>query len=300
MRLMLSVCRLGIAHLSIAALTSLATLAHATEGGGGAYANGSEGFMTGALPPPGSYLVSYNTYYSADRFANSSPVFDDFSVSTTATILRAIHVTDKTILGGNWAMHAFLVAADVNVDMGNGVRQSRAGMGDFIFSPLAVGWHAGNWHWIAAVDLYLPTGRYDKDNLANIGRNYVTVEPLFAFTYRNPEGYEFSMKTMFDHNYENRDTRYRSGNELHADFVAAKHFGNWGVGLGGYAYRQVSGDSGEGAVLGDFKGRAMALGPQVTYSTSNGLNLQGRYQREFDVLNRPEGDKLWLNVALKF
>lgn len=292
--------RLGVMLPAITALSSLTVLAHATEGGGGAYANGSEGFMTGAMPPPGSYLVSYNTYYSADRFANSNPAFDDFSVSTTATILRAIHVTDKTILGGNWAMHAFLVAADVNVDMGHGARQSKAGMGDFIFSPLAVGWHSGNWHWIAAVDLYLPTGRYDKDNLANIGRNYVTVEPLFAFTYRNPAGYEFSMKTMFDHNYENRDTRYRSGNELHADFVAAKHFGNWGVGLGGYAYRQLSGDSGEGAVLGDFKGRAMALGPQVTYTSSSGLNLQARYQREFDVLNRPEGDKLWLNVAMRF
>ena len=70
---------------------------------------------------------------------------------------------DKKILGGNWAMHAFLVAADVDVNMGAGGRQDRAGMGDLIVSPLAVGWHAGNWHWIAAVDLYLPTGRYDKE-----------------------------------------------------------------------------------------------------------------------------------------
>lgn len=286
-------------HLfSATPLALLASTAIATEGGGGAYANGSEGFMTGAMPPPGSYLVSYNTYYTADKFANDNPAFDDFKVSTAATILRAIHVTDKKILGGNWAMHAFLVAADVDVNLGASGRQDRAGMGDFIFSPLAIGWHSGNWHWIAAVDFYLPTGRYDKNDLANIGRNYATIEPLFAFTYRNPEGYELSMKTMFDHNYENRDTKYRSGNELHADFVAAKHFGNWAVGIGGYAYKQTSGDSGEGAVLGDFKGRALALGPQVSYSTAGGLNIQGRYQREFDVQNRPEGNKFWLNLAI--
>lgn len=294
---------LTLRHTKIAALfLSLAALlsspVQATEGGGGAYANGSEGFMTGALPPPGTYLVSYNTYYTADRFANSNPAFDNFKVSTAATILRAIHVTDKQILGGNWAMHAFLVAADVDVNMGGGNRQARAGMGDFIFDPFAIGWHSGNWHWIVGMDIYLPTGRYDKDQLSNIGRNYVTLEPLFAFTYLNEQGYELSMKTMFDHNYENDDTRYRSGNELHTDFVAAKHFGNWAAGIGGYAYRQVSGDSGEGAMLGDFRGRAVGLGPQLSYTTQSGLNIQARYQHEFDVQNRPEGDKFWLNIAI--
>ncbi|WP_028239621.1 SphA family protein [Stutzerimonas azotifigens] len=288
-------------YLMTAAACSLALLgqtAQASEGGGGAYANGSEGFMTGALPPPGTYLVSYNMLYTADDFANANPVFDDFKVETKATILRAIHVTEKKILGGNWAMHAFLVYADVDVKNLGGASQNHGGMGDFIFNPLAIGWHYGNWHWVAGVDVYLPTGRYDKDDLANVGRNYVTLEPLFGFTYRNPAGYEFSMKTMFDHNYENEDTDYRSGNELHADFVAAKHFGNWAVGVGGYVYKQVGGDSGEGASLGDFKGRATALGPQFSYSTASGLNIAGRYQHEFDVLNRPEGDKLWLNIAI--
>ncbi|NYT71990.1 transporter [Halomonas sp. QX-2] len=279
-------------------LLVLGQSAMATEGGGGAYANGSEGFMTGAMPPPGNYLVSYNTFYTADNFANDNPAFDNFSVESTATILRAIHVSERQILGGNWAMHALLVAADVDVNMGSGAQQNRSGMGDFIFNPLAIGWHSGNWHWIAGMDIYLPTGRYDRDALANIGRNYVTLEPLFAFTYRNPKGYEFSMKTMFDHNFENKDTQYQSGHELHADFVAARHVGNWGAGIGGYVYRQVSSDSGEGAAFGDFKGRAIALGPQFSYTSTAGFNIQGRYQHEFDVRNRPEGSKFWLNISL--
>ena len=32
---------------------------HATQGGGGAYPNGAEDFMSGALPPPGTYLLNY-------------------------------------------------------------------------------------------------------------------------------------------------------------------------------------------------------------------------------------------------
>lgn len=280
------------------ALLATGNAVQATEGGGGAYANGSEGFMTGAVPPPGNYLVSYNTFYTADRFAHSAPVFDDFKLAVSATVLRAIHVSDRQILGGNWAMHAFLVYADVNVKNLGGAHQQREGMGDFIFDPLAIGWHAGNWHWVTGVDIYLPTGRYDSDALANPGRHYTTLEPLFGVTYLDPAGYEFSIKTMFDYNFENRATDYRSGNELHADFVAARHLGAWSVGLGGYVYRQVSDDRGDGAVLGGFRGRANALGPQLAYTWRQGITLAGRYQHEFDARNRPEGDKLWINFAL--
>lgn len=277
---------------------ALSHLAWGTEGGGGAYANGAEGFMTGYLPPPGTYLVDYNTFYSASSFKNPSPVFDDFQVATFANIARVIHVTDKKILGGDWAMHAFLVYADVNVKNLAGNSQRKGGMGDLIIDPFALGWHFGDWNFVVGVDFFLPTGSYKKNDLSNIGRNYVSIEPLVGFTYLNASGYEFSMKTMFDYNFENEATNYRSGNELHADFVAAKHVGQWAFGVGGYAYQQVSGDSGKGAVFGDFKGRAMALGPQLAYMAKNGMSVAARFQHEFDVQNRPEGNKLWLNIAL--
>jgi hypothetical protein len=289
---------LRLAALTLAAAWLPALPVHATEGGGGAYANGSEGFMTGALPPPGNYLVLYNTYYEASSFANPATPFKNFSVQTSATILRAIHVTNTRILGGDWAMHAFLVYADVNVKNLAGSSQHRGGMGDFIFDPLAIGWHQGDWHWLTGLDIYLPTGSYDKANLANSGRHYTTLEPLFGFTYRNAAGYEFSMKTMFDYNTRNNATDYRSGNELHADFVAARHWGNLALGLGGYVYRQVSADSGSGATLGAFEGRAIGLGPQLSYTNAAGLNIAGRWQREFRVENRPLGNKLWINLSL--
>jgi hypothetical protein len=33
--------------------------------------------------------------------------------------------------------------------------------------------------------------------------------------------------------------------------------------LAGYVYQQVTGDSGAGAKLGDFKGRSVGIGPQI-------------------------------------
>ena len=38
------------------------------------------------------------------------------------------------------------------------------------------------------------------------------------------------------------------------------------VGLHGYAYKQIGGDSGTGALLGPFKGRVFAIGPAVDYT----------------------------------
>ena len=60
----------------------------------------------------------------------------------------------------------------------------------------------------------------------------------------------------------------------------------------------MSGDSGSGAVLGDFTSRVYAIGPQVGYFFANKwyLNLKGYY--EFDAANRPEGWNAWLVLAI--
>lgn len=268
---------------------------HATEGGGGAYPNGTESFLVGAMPPPGNYLVSYNQFYHADKFKNDHPAFDNFDVTSRAHILRGIHISDKKFLGANWGMHAFLVYADVDLELG-GAEDRLKGAGDLIVDPFLLGWHSGNWHWATGLELVLPVGAYDKRRLVNVGRNYATVQPVFAFTYLNPQGYELSMKWMFDYNFKNDDTDYRSGNEAHVDFIVAKHWGPLAVGVGGYAYRQVTGDSGSGAVLGDFKGRAYSLGPQLRYQFDQ-FSVTAKYQQEFDVVNKPEGNKFALDFA---
>ena len=58
--------------------------AAATEGGGGAYPNGAEDFMSGALPHPGTYFINYLNYYSAEKFQDISST--DFKISTPALI----------------------------------------------------------------------------------------------------------------------------------------------------------------------------------------------------------------------
>jgi hypothetical protein len=58
--------------------------------------------------------------------------------------------------------------------------------------------------------------------------------------------------------------------------------------LVGYAYQQLTADSGAGATLGDFKSRVFAIGPQIGYLFPVGdmqgyLNLKG--YKEFGAQN---------------
>jgi hypothetical protein len=87
---------------------------------------------------------------------------------------------------------------------------------------------------------------------------------------------------------------------------------NWQVGLAGYVYYQLSADryptTGAGGalqsqLLGAFKSRVAAIGPELGYTFDvNGgqgsLNVRG--YREFWAQNRPEGYALFATLGLPF
>ena len=77
------------------------------------------------------------------------------------------------------------------------------------------------------------------------------------------------MSTGADFNQEKPDTDYKSGTQVHLDGTLAQHFplagGLAGAGFSAYYYQQVTGDSGSGASLGDFKAKTVGVGPTVSY-----------------------------------
>ncbi len=274
----------------------------ATEGGGGAYPNGAEGFMAGALPPPGTYALNYMQYYRASKFAdnNGNALIPNFSLTAFADVLRLVHVTKTSIFGANYGAQILIPVVYQSVDLGPG-SNSRWGLGDIIIDPFILGWHTKNLHVTTGIDIYVPVGTYDQDNLANAGRNYWTFEPVLGITYLSDNGFEVSSKFMYDFNTENNDTHYTSGQEFHFDYTVGYHIDKaWAVGLGGYYYYQTTDDEQNGVTVGDgFQGRAFALGPQVQYNYKN-LSFTLKYQHEFEVRNKPEGDKVWFNLVYAF
>jgi hypothetical protein len=283
-------------------MVALTGPAFATEGGGGAYPNGAEDFMVGALPPPGTYFKNYLTYYTASKLKdnNGNDVPVDFKLKAAADVLRFIHVTDYKILGANWAVHAFIPLAYQDVTVGS-MSDDRFGLGDIIIDPIILGWHFPNFHITAGLDIYIPTGNYDQTHLANTGRNYWTFEPVLGMTYLSDGGFEISAKLMYDFNTENNDTNYQSGQEFHVDYTVGYHIGKqWAVGIGGYYYVQTTDDKDNGVTTANgSKGQVYAIGPQAQYNYKN-MSFTLKWQYEFEAKNKPEGDKFWFNFVYAF
>ena len=75
------------------------------------------------------------------------------------------------------------------------------------------------------------------------------------------------------------------------------------MGVSGFYYQQISGDSGSGAVLGDFKGRTAGIGPVLSYVTKvwkKDLVAELKWLPEIDVNHRTEGDYIWFKLAMQF
>lgn len=115
-------------------------------------------------------------------------------------------------------------------------------------------------------------------------------------------GREFSAVAGFTYNFENPHTDYKSGIDFHVDWGASQFLSpTWHVGVVGYAYQQLTGDSGSGNRLGDFKSRIFGIGPQIGRIFPVGdhqgyLNLKG--YKEFGAEHRPEGWNVWLTLVI--
>lgn len=258
---------------AVVTLLLSATATHATEGGGSTYNPGVENFLVGAVPPPGVYVLEYLLSYSASRFndasGNAIPI-PGFKIKANAAATRVVWSTDKPFLGGTLVGHAIFPLIDLKVSAA-GMSQHKTGLGDITLGIGAAYHHSPQLHSVIDVDVVLPTGSYDRANLANLGRNYASVQPLYALSYIDPKGFNGDFKATLNFNRTNRDTNSRSGTEFILDYSAGWGLGNgWTVGAGGYLYQQLTDDKLNGAAVRNSKSRGFAIGPSIKYDNGKG------------------------------
>lgn len=178
----------------------------------------------------------------------------------------------------------------------------QASFGDPLVTTF-IGWHEGNWHWNLGLMTNIPLGQWDAGQLANIGFNHWAFDLSGAVTWLDPStGFELSTVAGFTFNAENPDTDYKSGTDFHVELAVMQHLSKQvSIGITGYHYQQISGDSGAGAKLGDFEGRVTGVGPAVTYNFAVGqvpVMTSFKWTHELNAKNRLEGDMGFLTVAI--
>lgn len=189
-------------------------------------------------------------------------------------------------------------------DISGSASGSLTAFGD-LYPSLTLRWANGVHNTMAYGMIGVPVGSYDVNRLVNIGTNHWSADIGAGYTYFNPTlKNEFSAVAGLTYNFENSDTDYQNGIDLHLDLAASRFVTDQvHIGLVGYHFQQITGDSGSGAVLGDFKSKVSGVGPQIGYMFMMGkrasyINLKGYW--EFGAKNRPEGWNSWLTFSMPF
>jgi len=270
--------------------------------------------LSRTLPLAGTVLPSFATLQTnADVSVKANVALDVFSV---------LWVAPQKVLEGNFGFGVLLPVGYQEVDVNlnaltaltfpNGTVLQRGrnfGISDSTFAvgdPLAtafIGWSSGNLHWKLTGLLNVPIGAYDRSNLVNMGFNRWAADLTGSATWLDPKsGFEVSLAAGFTFNGENPDTNYKTGTEFHLEGAVMKHFSKaFAVGVAGYHYQQITGDSGSGALLGAFKGEVSAIGPNLTYNFQVGgvpVLTSVRWLHEFNAKNRLEGDAGFVTVTV--
>jgi hypothetical protein len=182
------------------------------------------------------------------------------------------------------------------------VSQDITAFGD-LFPNATLKWNHGVHNTMVYGWANIPIGAYDPNRFVNMGLGHWSIDGGYGYTYFNPQtGYEFSAVTGLTYNFENTDLNYKNGIDWHLDWAASRFLTKQLlVGVVGYAYQQLTGDSGSGATLGDFKSRVFGVGPQIGYIFPVGdmqgyVNVKGYW--EFEAENRPEGWNIWLTMSI--
>ena len=214
----------------------------------------------------------------------------------------------QAAFGLGWALGHLRASADVEITgaLGNTSTVRRSDVitgGSDLYALGTLKWHDGVHNYIAYTMFGAPTGAYQLGRLANLSTNHWSIDAGGGYTYFDPtKGHEFSIVGGLTYNGLNGDTDYRNGIDSHIDWAASQFLNEQThVGVVGYIYQQLSGDSGAGARLGSFKSRVFGIGPQFGYFFPFGkeegyVNLKGYW--EFGAENRAEGWNLWLSLAL--
>lgn len=303
----------GAAGLAILIATAPAM---AAEGGFSTYGLGGASFGAGITPPPGVYLSTVGVHLEGktDFGLTIGGVPLDFGLNYEIFSVAAngLWVPETKVLGGNLGVsvtvpYAWLDMTAQLTGPGGGSLSGTvegAGIAD-VAGRLQLGWQEGTFFHSVYVQGLAPTGRYELGFKPNIGLNRPAIDVGWGFTWIEPSStWQVNGTAGYTFRTENDLTDYTSGDEFHVEWAIGRDFAKGlTLGVSGYSYRQLSGDSGPGAVLGPLKGSVDAVGPAMSYSTTLGatpLTISARYYKEFNVDKRWDTNATFLSATMKF
>lgn len=288
---------------------------HAAETGFSTYGLGGASFGAGVTPPPGTYVTTAVGYYAGniEGSVTVGNVLVDVALKASflSVALNGLYVPERKFLGGQPAISVTVPVGYVDLDaratvgpLTGGASTDGLGLGDVV-SRVQLGWQHGEFAHLVYLQGVAPTGRYDPSFAPNVGLHRPGIDTGWAFTWTDKvHKLQVNGAVGVTFNFENDKTDYKSGDELHFEWAIGREFAPGLIlGIVGYDYRQLTGDSGVGAVLGSFKGSVDAVGLGASYTTVVGRTpwiVNARHYQEYAAERRFEGSTTLFSVTTRF
>lgn len=305
--------------LATAIVVAMPSAAIADEGGLSFWLPGLFGSLAAVPGQPGwaATALYYHSSVSATaqkNFALAGHIVTGVKGGANLSFFGPTYVFATPVLGAQASLSLLGVAGGVNTSIaatltgprGNtlsgALSEATAGFGDLIPQG-SLKWNRGVHNWMTYLTGDIPVGQYDATSLANLGVGHGAMDGGGGYTYFDPRtGHEFSAVTGLTYNFTNQALAYQNGIDFHLDWGASQFLSKQlFVGLVGYFFNQVTGDSGTGARLGGFQSRVAGVGPQIGYLVPIG-GMQGfvglKGYGEFAAQNRASGWNLWLTFSI--
>jgi hypothetical protein len=255
------------------------------------------GIDAGTQGPPGLFLIYRLIDFSAnstrDRDGNALPI-PGLKIGARANA-PAIVFTAKPHGGPYLTAAVSLPPAAVSFDSDvPPVALENLGLAD-LFAGLRVGWRLKRYDVVTAYGFYAPTGRFDPDDAASVGRGYWINQlslggAAYFDTTRNQRA---SVLISYERNQPRRRIESKRGDLLNIQGGAGTAvYRNVTAGFAGYALWQVSDERGADLTpdLVGIHTRAFGLGPEIDVTIpKRRMRVDVRAEWDFGVVAHPQG-----------
>ncbi|MCQ9207114.1 MAG: transporter [Omnitrophica bacterium] len=271
--------------------------------------------------------ISLRGYSIPVTFTGTGTINLDFDIDVYAQTFGLAVVTDKKIFGADygflilpsWGHARFDATANATaagtISVGGVSKPIAAnrtvkfeddttGLADLLIQPLWFAWRDKHYDIGLSWGAYLPTGQYDKDDLANIGLGFFTskLQPSFFYYPFESKATAFMFSPTWEWHSKKIDKDVQPGQNITIEYGLSQYLHErFEIGISGFHQWQVTDDSGGAAVNKDTHDRISGVGAQATWwAIKDKCALVVKYVKEYDAVDRLEGELIEFNMTLAF
>ncbi len=278
---------------------------------------GLTSFLDGGFPDgPGLYALQYLEFYTANKLMDQHGVnlpTPKTDISLIAPATQFAYLSNIKFGAANPGLNLIIPSViSSSADNGLGTLKAGTGIADMTIGPFIqfdpiMGANGPLLVYRIEFQVLAPTGSYNPTTAVQPGANFWSFDPYWAGTlFLTPE-WTVSTRIHYLWNGKNDDPSIpnaissRAGQAFHMNFASEYAFTKeLRIGVNGYYLQQTTDTEINDAAAPGRRERVVALGPGLMYAWGPDQAFFLNFYKEFDVVNRPEGESTVVRYCVHF